>query len=270
MLLIHFTYHQGVLNSLGLRRAGFGEGYKDPPGGWVGRTRRGRLDGGVFERCFGQAEAVARAALLANDREGWFARANAYQERVLAAGITHVCDAAVPPNLESLYREWQRRGELRVGVTMMPIADAMLADPTARLDGATTGPLDGRLAVGPLKLFLDGGVHCAMCFSLRDAVAQFATLRRQPAARPVTSPVAARLAATRAPARRRHRPHRDALLRRRGARCRRRRGHRARIRHRHARGRQRRRPSGARVPSAGAPPARCPRRIDHFFFVDQR
>lgn len=176
VLLIHFTYHEGVLNSLGLRCAGFSEGHADLPGGWLGRTRRGRLDGGVFERCFGHAEAVARGALLATDREGWFARANAYQERVLAAGITHVCDAAVPPNLESLYREWQRRRELRVGVTMMPIADAMLADPAARLDGAATGPLDGRLAVGPLKLFLDGGVHCAMCFSLRDAIGQFATL----------------------------------------------------------------------------------------------
>jgi predicted amidohydrolase YtcJ len=176
VLLTHFTYHEGVLNSLGLRGAGFSEAWTDAPGGWLGRTRRGRLDGRVFERCFGRAEAVARGALLAADREGWFARANAYQERVLAAGITHVCDAAVPPNLEALYREWQRRGELHIGVTMMPIADALLADPTSRLDGAATGAREGRLALGALKLFLDGGVHCAMCFSLRDAIGQFATL----------------------------------------------------------------------------------------------
>lgn len=176
VLLIHFTYHEGVLNSRGLQAAGFPEPHGDEPGGWLGRDRRGRLDGGVFERCFGRAEAAARGALLAADREGWFARANAYQERVLAAGITHLCDAAVPPNLEALYREWQRRGELRVGVTMMPIADAMLADPAARLDGITPGARDGRLAVGPLKLFLDGGVDCAMCFPLRAAVKQFAGL----------------------------------------------------------------------------------------------
>ena len=176
VLLTHFTYHEGVLNGLGLRSAGFSEETADAPGGWLGRTRRGRLDGRVFERCFGRAEAVARSALLAADRESWFARANAYQERVLAAGITHVGDAAVPPNLESFYREWQRRGELHIGVTMMPIADALLADPTSRLDGAATGGLDGRLSLGALKLFLDGGVHCAMCFSLRDAIGQFATL----------------------------------------------------------------------------------------------
>ncbi len=176
VLLTHFTYHEGVLNSLGLRAAGFSEEIADAPGGWLGRTRRGRLDGRVFERCFGRAEAVARGALLAADRDGWFARANAYQERVLAAGITHVGDAAVPPNLEALYREWQRRGELRIGVTMMPIADALLADPGARLDGRATGAADGRLVLGALKLFLDGGVHCAMCFALRDGIRQFATL----------------------------------------------------------------------------------------------
>lgn len=176
VLLIHFTYHEGVLNSRGLQRVGFTEGQPNPPGGWLGRTRRGHLDGGVFERCFGRAEAAARAELLATDREGWFTRANAYQERVLAAGITSVCDAAVPPNLEALYRAWHQRGELHLGVTMMPIADAMLVDPAARFDGPATGHIDGRLALGPLKLFLDGGVHCAMCFSLREAIGQLATL----------------------------------------------------------------------------------------------
>lgn len=175
VLLIHFTYHEGVLNSLGLQRAGFLDRRSDPPGGWLGRTR-GHLDGGVFERCFGHAEAIARAGILAADRDGWFARANAYQARLLAAGITHVCDAAVPPSLEALYRAWHQRGELHVGVTMMPIAEAMLADPAARLAGPVSGPIDGRLSLGPLKLFLDGGVHCAMCFSLRDAIAQLATL----------------------------------------------------------------------------------------------
>jgi predicted amidohydrolase YtcJ len=176
VLLIHFSYHEGVLNSLGLRRAGLAAGQSIPHGGWLGRTRHGGLDGGVYERCFGHAEAVARADVLATDRESWFARANAYQERVLAAGITHVCDAAVPPSLEALYREWQQRGELRVGITILPIADALLLDPAARLDGPPTGPVAGRLAIGALKLFLDGGVRCAMCFTLRDAIWQFATL----------------------------------------------------------------------------------------------
>jgi len=174
LLLIHFTYHQGVLNSLGLQRAGLTEQPVDPPGGMRGRTRGGALDGRVFERCFGQAEAAARQALLAGSRAAWFATANAYQDRVLAAGITHVCDAAVPPSMEALYRQWQARGELVVGVTMMPLVENMFAVPAERLAGPVTGWSDGRLAVGPLKLFTDGGTSCALCISLRDAVRQFA------------------------------------------------------------------------------------------------
>lgn len=176
VLVVHFSYHEGVLNSLGLRSSGLDHGGDDPPGGWRGRTRGGVLDGRVYERCFGQAEAVARGALVAADRDTWFAAANRYQERVLAAGITHVCDAAVPPSMEALYREWHARGELALGVTMMPLVDNMFAEPAARLDGPATGWREGRLSVGALKLFADGGVACALCLSLREAVAQLGVL----------------------------------------------------------------------------------------------
>lgn len=176
VLLIHFTYHEGVLNSLGLRASGLDQVRTDPPGGMLGRSAAGTPDGRVFERCFGAAEAVARQGRLAADREQWFAVANGYQERVLAAGITHVCDAAVPASMEALYREWHRRGELHVGVTMMPLAENMFAVPGDRLDGAATGWADGRLSLGPLKLFTDGGTSCALCITLRDAIAQFAVM----------------------------------------------------------------------------------------------
>jgi predicted amidohydrolase YtcJ len=173
VLLIHFSYHQGVLNSRGLEAAGLLEPGSDPPGGLRGRTRSGELDGAVLERCFGRAEDIARRARTAQDREGWFATANGYQDRVLAAGITHVCDAAVPPEMESLYREWQLRGELRLGVTMMPLTGNIFAVPSERLTGTRTGWREDRLSVGPMKLFLDGGRLCAVCHSLRDAILEF-------------------------------------------------------------------------------------------------
>jgi predicted amidohydrolase YtcJ len=176
VLLIHFTYHEGVLNSLGLRAAGLDALTPDPPGGMIGRTRAGAANGRVYERCFGAAESVARRARLATEREQWFRIANGYQERVLAAGITHVCDAAVPASMEALYREWRRRGELHLGVTMMPLAENMFAVPTERLDGAATGWFDGRLSLGALKLFTDGGTKCAICITLHDAIRQFAAM----------------------------------------------------------------------------------------------
>lgn len=176
VLLIHFTYHEGVLNSAGLDRCGLDRSRRDPRGGSLGRDARGELDGRVFERSFGHAESVARGALVAADRESWFANANAYQDRVLAAGITHVCDAAVPPSMEELYREWKTRGELHVGVTMMPLVENMFDVPSGRLDSTPTGWRDGRLSVGALKLFTDGGIACAMCIELREAIARFGAM----------------------------------------------------------------------------------------------
>jgi predicted amidohydrolase YtcJ len=77
--------------------------------------------------------------------------------------------------MEELYREWQRRGELHLGVTMMPLVENMFAAPRERLGGGS-GASEGRLRVGPLKLFTDGGVACAMCIPLRDAIVQFAQM----------------------------------------------------------------------------------------------
>jgi predicted amidohydrolase YtcJ len=176
VLLVHFTFHEGVLNSLGLARAGLDTDDADQPGGWRGRTPAGQLDGRVYERCFGHAEAAARNALLATSSDGWFAAANAYQDRVLAAGITHVCDAAVPPSLEALYREWQARGELVLGITMMPLIENMFAEPVTRLHGPASGWEDRRLSIGALKLFADGGIDCGLCITLREAIVQFGVL----------------------------------------------------------------------------------------------
>jgi predicted amidohydrolase YtcJ len=75
--------------------------------------------------------------------------------------------------MEELYREWQARDELRLGITMMPLVENMFSVPRKRLDGTVTGWREGRLSVGALKLFTDGGTSCALCLSLREAIVQF-------------------------------------------------------------------------------------------------
>lgn len=173
VLAIQHSFHEGVLSSRGLAALGLSRATAEPPGGRLGRTRAGELDGWVAERCFGPAEAAVRRAIVGADREGWFRAANDYQARVLAAGITHLADAAVPPSLEDLYGEWQQRGELHLGVTMMPLLESIFAAPFERLAGRPSGWRQGRLSIGALKLFLDGGTSCALCFRMRDAVVQF-------------------------------------------------------------------------------------------------
>jgi predicted amidohydrolase YtcJ len=52
----------------------------------------------------------------------------------------------------------------------------MFEAPLSRLDGAATGWREGRLQLGPLKLFADGGMRCAMCLHLREAILQLGIL----------------------------------------------------------------------------------------------
>jgi predicted amidohydrolase YtcJ len=59
---------------------------------------------------------------------------------------------------------------------MMPLVENMFDAPLPRLDGARTGWQDGRLQLGPLKLFADGGIRCAMCLHVREAILQFAVM----------------------------------------------------------------------------------------------
>ena len=188
-----------------------------PAAGWgaarARRARRARLRALLRPRRSGGARGAGRR----RPRAAGSRAPTRYQERVLAAGITHVCDAAVPPSMEALYRDWQARGELHAR-RHHDAADREHVRRARRSPRRRRHRLgDGRLSVGALKLFTDGGTSCAMCLSLRDAIAQFGAHARQAAAPPLAGAVAAGAPAAGALRRRPPPAHRAALLRRRGA-----------------------------------------------------
>jgi predicted amidohydrolase YtcJ len=150
-LLLHFSHHQAVANSLGLAAAGIERATPDPPGGAIGRDRSGEPTGLLFERAMAAVERMSRA--------GWQERfveiAAAASRRFAALGLTTIQDAAVGPALERCYAEAERAGALAVRVERMVVAEAGWFEPPwaeARAPGA------GRT----LKVFADGGYRCAM------------------------------------------------------------------------------------------------------------
>lgn len=163
----HYTWHEAVVNSRALERCGIGRDTPDPPGGVIERDRRGHPTGRLIETAISRAESSARRSLVARDAEGFLARLRRHEDGLLAAGITRICDAAVPAGIEALYREAVERGILRIGVVVMPVADdGYLLPPLSRLDGPRTGEGNERLRVGPLKMVADGATRCAQCLSL--------------------------------------------------------------------------------------------------------
>ena len=161
-LLMHFSHHQGVANSLALAAAGITRATPDPPGGEIARGKSGEPTGLLFERALGAVESASRA--------GWEARfvevARAATLRYAALGLTTIQDAAVTPAMAARYAEARAAGALAIDVGEVHVGSGGWFDPP---DDAAPG--------APVKLFADGGYRCAM--RVGDRVSGFLFYERE-------------------------------------------------------------------------------------------
>ena len=177
VLVMHFSYHEAVVSSAGLRAAGIDRHSPDPQGGRIVRDRSGEPTGELLETVVGHVEALARTSAAGTGYEDWLAALEHYCQGLFAAGITHICDPGVDGMLESYLRRAQSEGRLPLPVSMLFISGSgLFQSPVDRLRGAVTGDqLDG-LSVGALKLFADGGSRCAVCVGMLESFAGVVTL----------------------------------------------------------------------------------------------
>jgi predicted amidohydrolase YtcJ len=158
--------HNGVLNSAGLRAAGFGPGAPDIPGGFIARDDAGHPSGWVQDAALDRAREVLpplpEPALAAG-----LAQASA---RYAAHGLGTVRDPAVTPQEWQTYLRASADGRLSVRSHAMifttPAAVESAGSIDAYLDaleeqGIRPGAGDGRLRLWGLKFVLDGGVEAA-------------------------------------------------------------------------------------------------------------
>jgi predicted amidohydrolase YtcJ len=172
VLVMHFSYHEGVVSSAGLALAGIDRRSSDPQGGRIVRDRSGVPTGELLETAIGPVEALARSAAAGAGYEDWLAAIERYSTGLFAAGITHVCDPGVDAMLEGYLRRAQREGRMPLPVTMLFVSGAGLFQPPLdRLVGPRTGEQVDGLSVGALKVFADGGSRCAACARLFESLA---------------------------------------------------------------------------------------------------
>jgi predicted amidohydrolase YtcJ len=157
VIAVHYSYHQCVVSSAGLDALGLSDASADPPGGSLGRTESGALNGVLYERAFSDAHERSMAPYRDPDR--WADNIVEAARGLLREGIVSVHDAACPPSAEHVYRTLAREGRLPISMVLLPHGEALLGPLDApRLEGPPTGDGDERLRVGPVKLFADGGV----------------------------------------------------------------------------------------------------------------
>jgi len=189
VLLVQYSYHEAVVNSRAHQAVDLPLRRPNPPGGEIGLDRSGQPNGHMVENAVAPFYTRAVEEALARDEAGYMAQLARYQDRLFAAGLTRVYDAAVSPLMEGTLRRAVELEVLRIPVLMMlASSDGMFMPPHDRLDGARTGEGDDPLRTGPLKLFMDGGERAAMALPLglvaRSGLAAIGRMlrRRSPAA----------------------------------------------------------------------------------------
>ena len=160
VLLIGVDLHRGAVSRGGLDSLGIDGGQRR--GGHaddVGRTRRGRPTGELWEAAFGSAlqHAIGDShAYLGDAGLSELLRAEVRQH--LAAGITHAHDPYVPPSMHQRMAELRAATPLRLSWATGP--ESGLLSPPRDPAGAPGGPYgDARREV---KFFLDGADRCAL------------------------------------------------------------------------------------------------------------
>ena len=151
--------YAAVLNSTALKMAGLSARTPDPPNGKLVRNDAGGPTGLII----GARQLVA--PLLQTRASGhpeMVAAVAAMQKASSKAGLTSVMDRSEAAEGFRAYQQLWREGRLQVRTSVTRVVDAEgpVAEVLAEIEriGTVTGHGDEMFRVGPLKVFLDGGI----------------------------------------------------------------------------------------------------------------
>ncbi len=157
VILFHTSFHACVLNSLALARFGLNAETPDPEGGVIERDPETGEPTGVLHDA---AEMEVFKELFVQDLEAMgsaerIALCEQTSLRFAEKGLVMAGDALVTPLTLRMYQEALAAGKLKVRVYTMNLEDDCASLVEA---GIRTGFGNGRLRIGPIKIFHDGGI----------------------------------------------------------------------------------------------------------------
>lgn len=159
VMVAHRAGHDMMLNSLGLKLAGYSRESTDPPGGRIGRDpNTGEPNGILYERATDRIKNdLLPAVTSTNRRRGLEVICKMLNE----AGLTSAHDAMVDTEQLKTYQEGRKSGDLTIRTYMLMLKDYF---EDMRNAGITSGFGDDMLKIGGIKLVSDGAIGSRTAF----------------------------------------------------------------------------------------------------------
>jgi len=158
VILYHTSFHACVLNSCAMQKLGFTQNTPEPVGGRIERDPlTGEPNGVLHDAAMNE---IAFNHLFVSDLEAMATEARVKMcaramHTYAQAGIVAVADALVAPVCFSIYQETLAAGKASVRVYTMP--ELTFSEHLVQ-SGLKTGFGNDMLKIGPIKIFLDGGM----------------------------------------------------------------------------------------------------------------
>jgi predicted amidohydrolase YtcJ len=157
ILVIQVSGHAGVANSRALEAFGYTKETPDPPGGAIRRDPTTGEPNGILDETAvtNQVNMLFMQEAMSWSAERRMQMIETAQGHYNEAGITSLHEAYVAPQTLQIYQEMDRLGRLNLRIYTMNIdigADTLLNA------GMVFGYGTPMLKIGPVKMFLDGGM----------------------------------------------------------------------------------------------------------------
>ncbi len=157
ILLIQVSGHGGVTNSMGLDLFGYNKETPDPPGGTIRRDPDTGEPNGILDESalMNQVNGLFMQDFVAWSLEKRVQMIETAVSHYNQAGITALHEAYVIPQALQLYQEMERLGRLNLRIYTMNID---FGAQTLLDAGIICGYGTPMVRVGPIKMFMDGGM----------------------------------------------------------------------------------------------------------------
>jgi predicted amidohydrolase YtcJ len=174
VMIVHYSCHEVVVNSIGLDLLGIDGNTPQPRAGEIEKDRKGVPTGRLIETVSGGAISMAVLDVITHREIEIFEKVKEAEHLLFSLGITRIGDPAVSSGERAFYEKMVRKDILKIPVVAYPASDGNMYDlPCVKADMKRINDDDTLPMTGPVKFFLDGADRAALRLTILQGLSVF-------------------------------------------------------------------------------------------------